>query len=352
MRPRPSALVPALVLAALAAGCAYGPLEPGRLAEVRSRQEYVRLVEACRTHDEIWFFNEAGESLRMDVLNVAPELLSAARARWSVDRGFADEIAKWYPQGGGRVVLLGLYSKRFKKDDFLKKNSYRAELVLADGRRLAPDVKLEVEPQYLADYFPAFNHWAKVFALHFPTNPEFDASLEVTWPSGDRAVPLRRAGAQAVPASPAVHGAPAPAVQASPGPIDPATPVLAVPAGRAPVARPRQARARAVRTPVPVSPAVPSPAGQAAPYPAASAPAVETAPAPEAPAAETAPAPAAPAPVVETPFTPAAPEAPAPPVEETPAAPAPPAETAPSPEAPPPSEPAPADQAVPDTMGI
>ncbi|MDR1082084.1 MAG: hypothetical protein LBQ79_14275 [Deltaproteobacteria bacterium] len=197
MRPRPAAFVLALVLAALASGCAYGPLEPGRLAEVRSRQDYIRLAEACLSHDEIWFFTESAESLRIDVMNVAPELLSVARSQWTVDRAFTEEMERWYPGGQGRVVLLGLYNRRFRKDDFLKKGSYRAELVLADGTRVQHDVALDVQEQFLADYFPAFNHWAKVFALHFPADPEAQATLEVAWPSGDRVMQLRRPSAPA-----------------------------------------------------------------------------------------------------------------------------------------------------------
>ncbi|MDR1040723.1 MAG: hypothetical protein LBR80_11285 [Deltaproteobacteria bacterium] len=195
MRPRPVAF--ALALAVLAVGCAYGPLEPGRLAEVKSRRDYVRLAEACLTHDEIWFFDEAGESLRIDVLNVAPELLAAARAQWSGDRVFTDELAKWLPRGGGRVVLLGLFNRRFKKDDFLKKGSYRASLVLDDGRRVSHDYAESVPAAFLADYFPAFDHWAKVFALHFPADPAQGGSLEVAWPFGDRTLPLRRPAALA-----------------------------------------------------------------------------------------------------------------------------------------------------------
>jgi hypothetical protein len=164
---------------------------------VRSRQDYVRLANACLSHDEIWFFTEAGESLRIDVLNVAPELLAVARSQWAADRAFTGELAKWLPEGNGRVVLLGLFNRRFKKDDFLKKGSYRAQLVLEDGRTVPHDFAEEVPEGFLADYFPAFNHWAKVFALHFPADPGAPASLEVVWPSGDRRLPLKRPAAPA-----------------------------------------------------------------------------------------------------------------------------------------------------------
>jgi hypothetical protein len=93
------------------------------------------------------------------------------------------------------VVLLGLYNKRFREDDFLKNGSYRAKLVLADGRTIEHDSAERVEERFLADYFPAFNHWAKVFALHFPADPSLPASLEVAWPSGDRVLPLKRPAA-------------------------------------------------------------------------------------------------------------------------------------------------------------
>ncbi|MDR3154264.1 MAG: hypothetical protein LBW85_08365 [Deltaproteobacteria bacterium] len=188
---RPRFATPALALAFLAAACAAGPLEPGRLSEVRSRADYVRLVKASLTNYEIWFFNEAGESLRVDVVNVNPELLSAARARWSGDRAFTDEIAKWLPEGRGRVVLLGLYNRRFRKEDFLNTGAFRARLLLEDGTLVPHDYAAQASPHFLADYFPAFNHWAKVFAVHFPTDPSVPASLEVQWPSGDCTVPLK-----------------------------------------------------------------------------------------------------------------------------------------------------------------
>jgi hypothetical protein len=177
-------------LAALAA-CNYGPLDPSRLAEVRGREDYIRLAAACVSHDEIWFFNEAGESLRIDALNLSPELLAAARMQWGNDKNFTDALGRWLPGGKGRVVLLGLYNRRFKKDDFLTKGTYRARLVTADGRILEHEFAEEVPEAFLADYFPAFNHWAKVFALRFPSDPAAPASIQVEWPSGERRIELR-----------------------------------------------------------------------------------------------------------------------------------------------------------------
>ncbi|MDR2612759.1 MAG: hypothetical protein LBG06_08030 [Deltaproteobacteria bacterium] len=199
MRPRHIAL--ALALAFLSAACASGPFDPGRLEDMKRRSEYTDLAAACLSHDEIWFFNEAGESLRIDALNVTPELLAAARARWSGDRTFTDTLARWLPKGEGRLVLLGLFNRRFKKDDFLKTGSYRARLVLPDGRGIDHDFAEEAQARFLADYFPAFNHWAKVFALHFPADPAAPASLEVRWPSGDRTLPLKRPAGAPAPAS-------------------------------------------------------------------------------------------------------------------------------------------------------
>jgi hypothetical protein len=196
MRPSHTALALALTLAAAtSSACTFGALDPEKLSLVRSRAEYVRLAEACLSNYEIWFINGASESLRIDILNVSPELLAAARSRWAADRAFAETLKAWGGDGRGRVVLLGLFSRTFRKDDFLKRGSYRASLILEDGAAVSHDRAVDVPAAFLADYFPAFNHWAKVFALHFPADPGLPASLEVAWPTGDCRVPLARPAA-------------------------------------------------------------------------------------------------------------------------------------------------------------
>ncbi|MDR1165403.1 MAG: hypothetical protein LBO66_05945 [Deltaproteobacteria bacterium] len=179
------------ILTLFVASCVFAPLEPTRLAEMRQREAYLDLVRNSATHDEIYFFNDAGESLWLDAVNVGPALLSAARLRWGEDREFSRVMDKWLPRGQGRVVLLGIFNRQFQKDDFLKNGAYRAKLRVS-GRTLAPDFMEEAPPLFWNNYFPAFNKWEKVFALRFPADPSLaDATLIVEWPAGDRELPLK-----------------------------------------------------------------------------------------------------------------------------------------------------------------
>jgi hypothetical protein len=185
-----------LILASLlffAPGCIFVtpvPLDQERINEISSRNGYIALVKSFMSHDEIYYFNQAGESLLLDAVNVSPELVSAATVRWTEDKEFMEEFGKWFPKERGRVVLLGVYNRTFKKDDFLKNGSYRAKL-LTGGKSYEPVYMAEVKPAFLEKYFPVFNHWAKVFALRFPPEAGYlESSILVEWPAGTRELPL------------------------------------------------------------------------------------------------------------------------------------------------------------------
>jgi hypothetical protein len=166
------------------------PLDQERLTEISNRNGYIALVKSYLSHDEIYYFNQAGESLLLDAVNVSPELISAAKLRWSEDKEFMGEFEKWLPRERGRLVLLGVYNRSFKKEDFLKNGSYRARL-LSGGKSLDPAFIAEVKPAFLAKYFPVFNSWAKVFALRFPAvSGPSESSVLVLWPAGARELPL------------------------------------------------------------------------------------------------------------------------------------------------------------------
>lgn len=171
-------------------GC-HGPLDDASMSEIRSRDSYIDLLKNFLTHDEIFYFNERSESLRLDALNITSEVITAAKVRWVTDKEFMEVFDKWLPQGEGRVVLLGIYNKSFKKDDVLKNGSYRAKLQI-NGVTYEPlDVK-EVKQAFLNRYFPVFNHWAKVFAFHFPVPMSQEPGiLVVNWPSGVRTLELK-----------------------------------------------------------------------------------------------------------------------------------------------------------------
>jgi hypothetical protein len=192
MRARPlltAALVTG-VLCALATGCDYGPFDSQRLNALRERGAYVDLAKARTTHDELFFFEELRASLIVDILNLSPDLLSAAMVRWASDQTFSDSLAKWLPGGKGRVVFVGIYARDFKVSEFSERGSYRVRLK-SGGRLYEPDYVAEVKEPLLSNYLPVFNHWEKVFACHFPAPPgEEGSTLVLDFPSGTRELAL------------------------------------------------------------------------------------------------------------------------------------------------------------------
>ncbi|MDR2353881.1 MAG: hypothetical protein LBF22_12160 [Deltaproteobacteria bacterium] len=180
-----------IVIIAFLTGCFFGPLESNRLKELSARQAYLNLVSSYATHDEIYFFNDMEETLFLDALNLTPELLTASKLRWSKNPEFMEALDNWLPRGRGRAILLGIFSRSFQEDDFLKKKSFRAHLQTS-GKTLAADVILMVKPSFLVHYFPVFNRWEKVFALHFPAAPgTLQSTLIVEWPAGKRELILK-----------------------------------------------------------------------------------------------------------------------------------------------------------------
>ncbi|MDR2350553.1 MAG: hypothetical protein LBF41_08065 [Deltaproteobacteria bacterium] len=178
-----------LVVSMTAAGCHNVPFDRERVGEIRDRREYVDMAASYVAHDEIYYFNAKSEALLLDALNVAPEILAAGETRWSYDKEYNEAMARWIPDKKGRLVLLGIYNRSFRKEDFLKNGSYKA-LLLADGAAVEPDLLEEVNANFLEKYFPVFNHWARVFAVHFPVANDKKAAIRVLWPSGYREVEL------------------------------------------------------------------------------------------------------------------------------------------------------------------
>ena len=180
-------LAPA-ALALLLSGC--GLFAPDRRDAVRQRDAYVKLAKKHTTHDELFFFNELRASMIMDVLNFGPDLLTAARLRWSSDKAFTDALAKWMPEGRGRTVFVGIYSRGFKPEEVLKNPSYSFRLKAQSGL-YEPDFIGQVKEPYLSSYLPVFNHWEKVFAVHFPADSSIaGASIVVDFPEATRELPL------------------------------------------------------------------------------------------------------------------------------------------------------------------
>jgi hypothetical protein len=157
---------------------------------LRQWNAYVNLAKKHTTHDEMFFFDELRASLIMDILNMSPELLIAARLRWSSDPAFSQGLSRWLPQGEGRVVFVGIYARHFKAEEFLTSGSYRVRLK-AGGMVYDPDHFEEVKEPILGNYFPVFNQWEKVFAVHFPGTYQRGASLIVEFPSGTRELFLK-----------------------------------------------------------------------------------------------------------------------------------------------------------------
>jgi hypothetical protein len=179
-----------LILGSLLVGCSTGPLDPARLSQVRSRDEYIALARQYVAHDEIFFLNKAGEAMWLDALSLSPALLAAGQARWASDKRYLETISQWLPEGTeAAVTLVGLYVRGLVKDDVLKNGRFRFQL-LAGGQLLEPLEVQEVKPEIWADYFPVFSRWEKVFAVRFPVAPGSDGVLTVNWPSGHREVVL------------------------------------------------------------------------------------------------------------------------------------------------------------------
>ncbi|MDR2141772.1 MAG: hypothetical protein LBR11_08300 [Deltaproteobacteria bacterium] len=179
------------ILVVLAGACSSGPLDPGRLAQVRDRDAYLALAKTRLAHDEIFFLNPAGESLLINALDLDPELMAAGQKRWSEDKRLAELLSQWLPAEGppARVVLVGLYLKGLVKDDVLKNGRFRLQLKVG-GQTLEPLALFEVKPEVWADYYPVFSRWDKVFAARFPGGWPSGGVLLVHWPSGHREVPL------------------------------------------------------------------------------------------------------------------------------------------------------------------
>jgi hypothetical protein len=180
----------AVLLAGIFSACSSGPLDPARLAQVKSRDEYVALAKAGLAHDEIYFLNAAGEALWVDILPLTADLLAAGRVRWSEDKRHAELLSQWLPAGPpARIVLVGLYAKGLVKDDVLKNGRFRFHLRVG-GESLEPLAVEEVKPEVWGDYFPVFSRWEKVFALRFPASAGEGGALVIDWPAGRREVSL------------------------------------------------------------------------------------------------------------------------------------------------------------------
>ncbi|MDR1608531.1 MAG: hypothetical protein LBT38_09025 [Deltaproteobacteria bacterium] len=209
-----------ILLVAFLAACSTGPMDPGRLTQLRSRDEYITLARQHVAHDEIYFLNQTGEALWLDALSLTPELLAAGQARWKDDKRYQELLNQWRSADKpgqtakpgqadkpgqavkpdqaakpGQVVLVGLYTRGLTKDDILVNGRFRFQL-LSGGQLLEPLAILEVKPEIWADYFPVFTRWEKVFALRFPvTSP--GGVLSIHWPQGSREVILPTLGASA-----------------------------------------------------------------------------------------------------------------------------------------------------------
>jgi hypothetical protein len=168
-------------------------LDPERRAQVKSRDEYLALAKGLLVHDEIFYFNPAGESLWVDVLPLSAEIKAAAQTRWGDDPRHVALINQWSPADPpSRVILVGLYSKGLVKEDVLKNGRFRFQLQ-ADGQTLDPLAVEEVKPEVWTDYYPVFTRWSKVFAARFPKGSgEGGGVLVVKWPAGERALDLTR----------------------------------------------------------------------------------------------------------------------------------------------------------------
>jgi hypothetical protein len=168
-------------------------MDPDRLAQIKSRDEYLALAKSRVAHDEIFFLNSAGESLWVDALPLSSELLAAGQTRWANDKRHAELLNQWLPAGTpARVILVGLYVKGLVKDDILKNGRFRLQL-RADGSTLDPLAVEEVKPEIWGDYYPVFSRWEKVFAVRFPVgSSDSGGVLLIHWPAGQRAIDLAR----------------------------------------------------------------------------------------------------------------------------------------------------------------
>jgi hypothetical protein len=166
-------------------------LDPTRLAQIKSRDDYVALAKSRVAHDEIIYLNKAGEALWVDALPLSPELMAAGQARWAGDKRRSELLGQWSPPEGppARIVLVGLYVKGLNKDDVLKTGRFRFELK-DGGQTLEPLEIFEVKPDIWSDYFPVFSRWEKVFAVRFPAVSSDGGRLVVHWPAGEREIDL------------------------------------------------------------------------------------------------------------------------------------------------------------------
>jgi hypothetical protein len=166
-------------------------LDPGRIAQIKSRDDYLALLKTRLAHDEIFYLNKLGEVLWVDVLPLTGEVMAAGQARWSEDKRREALLKAWLPPEGppARIVLVGLFIKGLTKEDVLTNGRIRLQL-RSGGQVLDALAVEEVKPDIWWDYYPVFNRWEKVFAVRFPANTPDDGSLVISWPAGSRELSL------------------------------------------------------------------------------------------------------------------------------------------------------------------
>ncbi|MDR0621843.1 MAG: hypothetical protein LBJ61_08200 [Deltaproteobacteria bacterium] len=176
---------------AIWAGCASGPLEPGRRAMEARQRQWIDLIREATSADKIYELTDEGGvlPLMVSVLPLNDRVLAEARNRWGTDPRFTEKLNGWLSKG--RIVaLVGIYTRDVTEEDLLKNNRFRLSIRTNGGLKSEPNDKELLKGSFLSDYFPIFNPWEKVVAVSYAGLWDQNPILVLDCPYGSREISL------------------------------------------------------------------------------------------------------------------------------------------------------------------
>ncbi|MDR2366576.1 MAG: hypothetical protein LBF58_00460 [Deltaproteobacteria bacterium] len=173
------------------AGCAVGPMDPGRRQLEAKHRNWIDLIQNTAVSDKIYELTDRGDVLpiMLNALALDDRVLAEARNQWGVDPRFMEKINTWLSKGR-IVVLVGLYTRDIQDEDILKNNRFRLSLRTGGGLKTDSTNKELLKGNFVVDYFPIFNPWEKVLAVSFDGLWDQNPILVLDCPYGSREISL------------------------------------------------------------------------------------------------------------------------------------------------------------------
>jgi hypothetical protein len=179
-----------LILSCLGSSCQSGSYQSERRASIERKEAWESWITSQAIGDQIYYLNNKGDvslvSIRAVALNA--KVLAALNGQFPDEPRLYQKIYQWTKQGRS-VVIAGIYSKNLKPEDLIKNNRFRLSLITSGGRSVAVSKEI-VNPVFAADYFPIFSNWDKIVALSFKADLNYEPTLLIQWPSGQRQLSL------------------------------------------------------------------------------------------------------------------------------------------------------------------